>query len=48
LRLVALDATGETAQALDTLHEAMQRYPDRTAFRIAEAYLNAKAGSAKG
>ena len=48
LRLVALDATGETAQALATLQEAMQKYPNRTAFRIAEAYLNSKTGSAKG
>jgi serine/threonine-protein kinase len=42
LRLVALDAAGEVAHALATLHEAMEQYPDRTAFRIAEAYLNAK------
>jgi len=48
LRLVALDATGETAQALATLHEAMQKHPNRTAFRIAEAYLNAKVASVKG
>jgi serine/threonine protein kinase len=48
LRLVALDATGETTQALATLREAMQRHPDRTAFRIAESYLNSKTGSAKG
>jgi serine/threonine-protein kinase len=42
LRLVALDAGGDVTQALATLHEAMERYPDRTAFRIAEAYLKAK------
>jgi len=42
LRLVALDAAGEVAHALATLHEAMERYPDRTAFRIAEAYLKSK------
>ena len=42
LRLVALDATGDLTQALATLHEAMARYPDRTAYRIAEAYLNSK------
>jgi serine/threonine-protein kinase len=42
LRLVALDAAGEVAHALATLHEAMEQYPDRTAFRIAEAYLKAK------
>jgi len=47
LRLVALDATGDAGQALDTLREAMQRYPGRTAFRIAEAYLNAKAAGVK-
>ena len=43
LRLVAADASGEIRQALATLAEAMERYPDRTAFRIAEAYLRAKA-----
>ena len=42
LRLVALDAAGDVAHALATLHEAMEQYPDRTAFRIAEAYLKAK------
>ena len=47
LRLVALDATGDIAEALNTLHEAMERLPDRTAFRIAEAYLEAKAGEGK-
>jgi len=47
LRLVALDATGDIAEALTTLHEAMERLPGRTAFRIAEAYLEAKAGGAK-
>jgi serine/threonine-protein kinase len=46
LRLVALDAAGDTAQALATLREAIERYPNRTAFRIAEAYLEDKAGSA--
>jgi hypothetical protein len=44
---VALDAAGDAAQALATVHEAMERYPDRTAFRVAEAYLEAKAGNAK-
>jgi serine/threonine-protein kinase len=44
LRLVALDAAGEVTHALATLHDAMERYPDRTAFRIAEAYLKEKAG----
>jgi serine/threonine-protein kinase len=43
LRLVAADASGEIRQALATLADAMERYPDRTAFRIAEAYLRAKA-----
>jgi len=43
LRLVALDAAGDTAQALATLREAIERYPNRTAFRIAEAYLEGKA-----
>jgi tetratricopeptide (TPR) repeat protein len=47
LRLVALDATGDIGEALATLHEAMERLPDRTAFRIAEAYLEAKAGEGK-
>jgi serine/threonine-protein kinase len=47
LRLVALDATGDVSEALATLHEAMERLPDRTAFRIAEAYLEAKAGERK-
>ena len=42
LRLVALDATGDLAQALATLHEAMTRNPDRTAYRIAEAYLSSR------
>jgi serine/threonine protein kinase len=45
LRLVALDATDEAQLALGVLREAMKRYPDRTAFRIAEAYLTAKAGA---
>jgi eukaryotic-like serine/threonine-protein kinase len=48
LRLVALDATNDIGQALATLHEAMGRYPDRTAFRIAEAYLEGKAAEGKG
>ncbi|HEX3747242.1 MAG TPA: serine/threonine-protein kinase [Bryobacteraceae bacterium] len=43
LRLVALDAAGDGTQALATLHDAMDRYPGRTAFRIAEAYLKEKA-----
>ena len=48
LRLVAMDATGDLTQALATLHDAMGRYPDRTVFRIAEAYLNSRAAAAKG
>jgi len=50
LRLVASDASGEIGQALATLSEAMERYPNRTALRIAEVYLKAKAAgdSAKG
>jgi serine/threonine-protein kinase len=47
LRLVALDATGDIGEALTTLHEAMDRLPDCTAFRIAEAYLEKKTGEAK-
>jgi serine/threonine protein kinase len=43
LRLVALEATGEIGPALDALREGMKRYPNRTAFRIAEAYLTGKA-----
>ncbi|HUB79954.1 MAG TPA: protein kinase [Bryobacteraceae bacterium] len=43
LRLVALDAAGDRDQALATLREAIERYPNRTAFRIAEAYLGSKA-----
>ncbi len=42
LRLVALDAAGEVTHALATLHATRERYPDRTAFRIAEAYLKSK------
>lgn len=45
LRLVASEASGEIGQAQAVLREAMERYPSRTAFRIAEAYLNGKAGS---
>jgi serine/threonine protein kinase len=48
LRLVALDATSDIGQALATLREAMGRLPDRTAFRIAEAYLEGRAGEGKG
>jgi serine/threonine protein kinase len=43
LRLVALEASGDLPQAAATLREAMERYPERTAFRIAEAYLRGKA-----
>jgi serine/threonine-protein kinase len=43
LRLVGLDAAGDVPAALATLQEAMERYPDCTAFRIAQAYLEAKA-----
>jgi len=48
LRLVALDATNDIGQALATLREAMGRLPGRTAYRIAEAYLEGKAGEGKG
>jgi serine/threonine-protein kinase len=48
LRLVALDATGDIGPALAALQEAMARYPDRTAFRIAQAYLEKKAASSHG
>jgi tetratricopeptide (TPR) repeat protein len=48
LRLVALDATGDFTEAVATLREAMGQYPDRTAFRIAEAYFNARAKAAGG
>jgi serine/threonine-protein kinase len=48
LRLVALDATGDLAEAMTSLHEAMERLPGRTALRIAEAYLQAKAAAALG
>jgi tetratricopeptide (TPR) repeat protein len=50
LRLVASEAAGDIDQAVETLRDAMERYPDRTAFRIAEVYLAAKvagAGEAK-
>ncbi len=40
LRLVASEASGDLSQADETLREALERYPDRTAFRIAEAYLS--------
>ena len=43
LRLVALDATGDIGPATATLREAMAQFPDRTAFRIAEAYLRGRA-----
>jgi serine/threonine protein kinase len=42
LRLIASEASGDLEQAAVTLHDAMQRYPDRTAYRIAEAYLQSK------
>jgi tetratricopeptide (TPR) repeat protein len=42
LRLVASEASGDIAQAAATLREALERYPDRTAFRIAAAYLKGK------
>jgi serine/threonine protein kinase len=44
LRLVALEANGDIGQAAATAREAREQYPDGTAFRIAEAYLNGKAG----
>jgi serine/threonine protein kinase len=43
LRLVALDATGDLAPATSALREAMAQFPDRTAFRIAQAYLQGRA-----
>ena len=43
LRLVASEASGDIPKAMATLEEALGKYPDRTAFRIAEVYLNAKA-----
>ena len=49
LRLVASEASDELEQAMATLHEAMRKYPDRTAFRIAEVYLQGKmAGGGEG
>ena len=49
LRLVASEASGDLEQAMGTLHAAMERYPDRTAYRIAEAYLKGKmAGGGSG
>jgi hypothetical protein len=44
---VASEASGDIGQAQAVLREAMERYPSRTAFRIAEAYLNGKAGESK-
>jgi serine/threonine protein kinase len=43
LRLVASEASGDIARAAATLREAIERYPDRTALRIAAAYLKGKA-----
>jgi tetratricopeptide (TPR) repeat protein len=49
LRLVASEASGDLEQATATLHAALERYPDRTAYRIAEAYLREKlAGGGTG
>jgi serine/threonine-protein kinase len=50
LRLVASEASGDLEQAAETLRAAMERYPERTAYRIAEAYLQTKlaAGSGEG
>jgi tetratricopeptide (TPR) repeat protein len=49
LRLVAAEAAGELPEAMAMLQEAMQKYPDRTAFRIAEVYLQGKlAGAGTG
>jgi hypothetical protein len=42
LRLVATEASEDRDQAAATLKEALDRSPDRTAFRIAEAYLKSK------
>jgi hypothetical protein len=45
---VASEASGDLDQAAATLGEAMALYPHATAFRIAEAYLKAKAADAEG
>jgi serine/threonine protein kinase len=49
LRLVASEASGDLEQAMATLRAAMERYPERTAYRIAEVYLKGKmAGGGTG
>jgi serine/threonine protein kinase len=42
LRLVAAEASGDLPQAQATLREALEQSPDKTAFRIAAAYLESK------
>ena len=42
LRLLASEAAGDLDDAAATLRAALDRSPDRTAFRIAEAYLESK------
>jgi serine/threonine-protein kinase len=42
LRLVASEASGDLEQAAETLRAALERYPERTAYRIAEVYLRGK------
>ena len=44
LRLIASEASGDLDEALTSLRGAMERHPDRTAFRIAEVYLRGAAG----
>jgi hypothetical protein len=48
LRLVASEASGDLQQAVETLHTAMERYPERTAYRIAEVYLKEKLAGGSG
>jgi hypothetical protein len=42
LRLVASEASGDWERAVDTLHAALERRPELTAYRIAEVYLKGK------
>ena len=46
LRLVAAEAAGEFGEALAVLREALEKQPNRTAFRIAEVYLKSKMSQA--
>ena len=43
LRMVAAEASGDMGKVAEFLRDGLEKYPDRTAFRIAEAYLNQKA-----